>query len=197
MTRLTSRFSTSKLPDTSDVRERILEAVEQAIDRVEDVVQDAPSPKEAADSLRRQRFVRSAGTTIIAVAPTVARVAKPAMTKVAKHRMVRRGSRRAVVVAPFAMRAHPVLLGVGLAATAVGGAFAVRRMLAKRADSSSTELERAHDRYVEDFDPTRFNLDEEVERMEDEGGEPSAGSSSSRERRFVRSGNGSARATQG
>ena len=59
MTRLTARFSKSQLPETSELRERILEAVEQAMDRIEDVVQDAPSPKEAADGIRRQRFVRA------------------------------------------------------------------------------------------------------------------------------------------
>jgi hypothetical protein len=181
MTRLTERFSRSKLPDSTDLRERILEAVEQAIDRVEDVVQDAPSPKEAADHLRRQRLVRSAGTTIVAIAPTV--------TRMAKNRHVRRTSRRAALAAPFAMRAHPVLMGVGLAATAVTGALLIRRAIARRAELDSTtssQLQQAQDRYVEDFDPTRFNLEEEVERMEDEGGEPSAGSAAA-ERRFVRS----------
>lgn len=187
MTRFSERFSKADLPATTELRERILEAVEQAMDRIEDVVQDAPSPKEAADSLRRQRFVRSAGTTILAVAPTVARVARPTVVRVAKNRHVRRGSRRAAVAAPFAMRAHPVLMGVGLAATAVGGAFAIRRKLAQRADSSTKELQRAHDRYVEDVDPTRFSLEEEVERMEDEGGEPSAGSVTGLDSRFVRS----------
>lgn len=179
MSRLSARFSKSQLPDSSELRERILAAVEQAIDRVEDVVADAPSPKEAADSLRRQRFVRSAGTTIVAIAPTVA--------KVAKNRHVRRSSRRAAAAAPFAMRAHPALMGIGLAATAVGGAMAVRRMLAKRSASSSSELVRAHDRYVEDVDPTGFSLEEEVGRMEDEGGEPSAGAAGSMGGRFVRS----------
>ncbi len=179
MTRLTERFSKSRLPDSSELRERILEAVEQAIDRVEDVVQDAPTPKEAADSLRRQRFVRSAGTAIVAAGPTVARMAK--------SRRLRRGSRRAALAAPFALRAHPVLMGIGLATTAVTGALLLRRALAKRSGSeSSSELELAHDRYVEDFDPTQFNLDEEVERMEDEGGEPSAGSAAT-DRRFTRS----------
>lgn len=179
MTRLTARFSKSKLPDSTELRERILEAVEQAIDRVEDVVQDAPSPKDAADGLRRQRFVRSAGTTIVAIAPTVARVAK--------NRHVRRGSRRAAVAAPFAMRAHPVLVGVGLAATAITGALMLRRAIVKRNSANAgNELVQAHDRYVEDVDPTRFSLEEEVERMEDEGGEPSAGSAGS-DRRFVRS----------
>ena len=135
--------------------------------------------------MRRQRFVQAAGTTVVAIAPTV--------TRLARNRHVRRGTRRAAVAAPFAMRAHPVLMGVGLAATAVGGAFAVRRALARRAASGSpTELERAHDRYVEDVDPTRFSLEEEVERMEDEGGEPSAGSTN---RRFVRA--DGHRATQG
>jgi hypothetical protein len=187
MTRLTKRFSKSTLPDSTELRERILAAVEQAIDRVEDVVQDAPSPKEAADHIRRQKLVRTAGTTIVAIAPTVARAAK--------NRHVRRGSRRAAVAAPFAMRAHPVLLGVGLATTALTGAIMIRRALARRAagDDSRSELELAHERYVEDFDPTRFNLEEEVERMEDEGGEPSAGSAG-QTRRFVRS-NGQ-RATQ-
>lgn len=182
MTRLTSRFSKSRLPEPQDLRERILDAVEQAIDRVEDVVSDAPSPKQTADRLRRQRVVRSAGTTIVAIAPTVARVAR--------NRHVRRGSKGAVRLAPHALRAHPVLMGVGLAAAALGGVALLRRRRAasQLATASNRSLERAHDSYVEDVDASHFDLTEEVERMEDEGGEPSAGSApAGRDRRFARS----------
>lgn len=178
MTTLTKRFSKSKLPDSTEMRERILEAVEQAIDRVEDVVKDAPSPKEAADNLRKQRIVRSAGTTMVAIAPAVARAAR--------NRRLRGGSRRAALAAPFALRTHPVLMGVGVAATALTGALLLKRALSRftHGSSSSDELQEAQDRSVEEFDPTGFSLDEEVERMEDEGGEPGTGSAPS-DRRFV------------
>lgn len=182
MTPFTKRFSKASIPDaselrdrfpdTSDLRARILDAVEQAIDRVEDVVADAPSPKEAAARVRRQRVVQQATSAAVAAAPYVARAAR--------SRHVRRNSSRAARVAPLALRAHPVLLGIGLAASAVSGVLLFRRLRAQHASTSdatvgASGLQRRHDRYVEDS--TRFDLTEEVQRMEDEGGEPSAGAS--------------------
>lgn len=190
MSRLTRKFPTRRssidLPDTSALRERILEAVEQAIDRVEDVVSntDVPSASDTAKRVRKTRAWEMAGTAVAAAGPTVVRAAR--------NRHVRRHSTRAARIAPLAVRSHPVLLGVSLAIAAVAG-FGIAKRLKARHASEGAGLLRAHDRYTEGVDSSDFSLTEEVSRMEDEGGDPGAydGTPASRSRRFVRSGNGS------
>ena len=106
--------------DTAAIRQRIMAAVEEAMDRAEAALDQAPSTEEvvvhaskAADSVRRSRAVELATTAIAAGVPVVTR-------QVRKRVLSRRTASRmpAVMVVPVAVaRRHPVVLGVTVLAS--------------------------------------------------------------------------------
>jgi hypothetical protein len=170
-----AKHSASQL-DTSAIRARVMDAVEDALDRAEDALKDAPSATEAAARVRRSRAVEAASTAVAAGVPIAVKALRTRATR--KHAM-----KAARFTAPKVMRMHPVLLGAGVVGGALLGLDAARRLRNRRlADSKLQGQELASG--------ARFDLDEEVARMEDEGGEPGAYAtgSTSRRNRFVRSG---------
>jgi hypothetical protein len=155
-----------------EVRDRILDVVEQAIDRISDVVEDTPTPGEAAQSMRRYTRNRElASAAFIAGAPALARAARERI-------MSRRASRSTFAVIPVTVASRPLLIGTGVVGGVVASALLIRAIRKRRA-RRTTE--------ITEFDPTRFDLEDEVARMQDEGGD-AAGAAEARYRRFVRSG---------
>lgn len=176
-------------PDTDMLRARIMEVVDEALDRVEsayiaasDLVADAPTASEAARRMRRSRAVESASAVVAAGLP------------IATKALRSRGARRSAKVAPFVLRRHPVVFGASLLGAAVIGAVAMKRRHDNRSGASDSAS--PFDEEL-DSDSGAYDLDLEVTRMEAEGGEPSGGSASSGDsvatsggvtrRRFVRS----------
>jgi hypothetical protein len=168
-----AKHSASQL-DTSAIRARVMDAVEDALDRAEDALKDAPSASEAADRVRHSRAVEAASTAVVAGVPIAFRALRTRATR--KHAV-----KAARFAAPKVVRAHPVLLGAGLVGGALFGIRTARRLRARR--MTDTELQGQ-----ELASGARFDLDEEVARMEGEGGEPGASAPvSTSRRRFVRS----------
>jgi hypothetical protein len=170
MSRARTSTSSLELPAADEVRERILGAVEQAIDRVS----DATSPAESAGSMRRYMRNRElASAALIAGAPALARVARERL-------VTRRARRSAFAIVPATVVSRPFLIGTGVIGGVIASVLVIRAIRRRRAAKH-------HRPELASFDPTRFDLDDEVARMQDEGGDP-AGAASARSRRFVRSG---------
>lgn len=168
-----ARLLKDRTPDLDDValRARIIEVVEGAIDQVDTLLADARRPttedaKEVVERVRDSRAVERAGTLIAAGAPFAVRMARAQMN--------RRNARRAARAMPLLARTHPVLLG----ASVVGGALLGMELVARRrrgADEepeSTKRLARRAERQA--GRATGYDLEEEVARMEGEGGEPGA-----------------------
>lgn len=180
MSHLLSRARTSAsnldLPAPDELRERILDAVEQAIDRVGTVIEDAPSPSEAAHRMRRHtRNVELASAAIVAGAPALARAAHERIVQ-------RRAAKSVVAFVPVSVAvSRPLLIGSGVVGGVVASALVLRAIRKRRAARHVRETEQSA------IDATRFDVDAEVARMQYEGGNP-AGSEQAQTRRFVRSG---------
>ncbi len=170
-------------PDTSDLRERIKDIVDDAIERVGDIVDGSDRTGRAGDAARsvgrNAKLVDLAPAAIMAVGPGVVR----AMRERAAAR--RTFATRTLAVVPVAVTRRSMLVGGGAAAGVVAGLLLARWAIKRRAARrrAAEDLSIQHDTYVAEIDPKQFDLEAEVERMEDEGGDPSG----SRVRRFVRS----------
>jgi hypothetical protein len=171
MTRLPSKLRRSggTTGNVSDLRDRILEIVGDAVDQVGAALEEAPKPtmddaRDAAERVRTSHVVEAAGAAIAAALPLAARVAR--------RQVNRRNARHAATALPFIMRRHPVVMGASL----VGGALLGLELLhRRRAPSDSARTRRLARRAdAQAGIATGFDLDEEVARMEGEGGEPSA-----------------------
>lgn len=190
MDRARSTVSDYDLPAASDVRERVLDLLEQAVDRVSDAVEEAPDPRsralEAARSVgRNTRRSELATAAIVAGAPAVARA-------IAERVAARRAPVRSTVKAvPAVVLSRPALIGMGIGAVALGGLLAVRFM--RRRGSTADEHEAIEERSSEEssgrVSTTGDQVDEAIARMQDEGGDPGdAEHAQAPSRRFVRSG---------
>lgn len=127
-----------RMPDTSALRARVMDAVEDALDRVEDAMADAPRPKEVATKAKSSRAGELAMAAVTAGLPIV--------TSALKSRGTRTAAKRAARMAPMvAVRAHPVLLGLSLVGGAALGVAALRRLRAPGGEGAA-ELEAAHTR---------------------------------------------------
>lgn len=120
-----------RAPDAALVRAWISDAVQDALDRAESAVSDAPSAAEVAERLRRRRYGELALTAAGAGVP----IARSALIRHAR----RRSSRKAVMVAvPVMMRAHPVTFAATIiGGAAIGGAAVALRRRARRADGDA------------------------------------------------------------
>jgi hypothetical protein len=159
-------------PDIDDaaLRARIIEVVEGAIDQVDTLLSDARRPtaddaREVVERVRESHVVERAGALVAAGAPLAMRFARTQMN--------RRNAKRAVRVMPVFVRTHPLLFG----ASVVGGALLGMELLTRRrgrddAPESTERLTRKADRRA--AIATGFDLEEEVARMEDEGGDAGA-----------------------
>ena len=88
-----------------------------------------------------------------------------------------------------------MVFGASLVAAAAGGVMWASRR-ARRQRSEDSALRAKHDSYVNGAHPAGFSLDDEIERMEGEGGDPGATTASGADsKRFVRS-NGSGAAAR-
>jgi hypothetical protein len=187
-----SDLSDARVPDTGDLRERLKDIVEEAVDRVGDLV-DRDSASGAARSVSRNaRLADLAPAALVAVGPGVVRALRE------RHQASRSSAVGSVLaVVPMAVTRRRALMGGGVVAGMVAGVmvarWAYRRRSARR--RAAEELAMEHDAYVQSVDPGRFDLEAEVARMEGEGGEPASGSgdddagsaASPSRRRFVRS----------
>jgi len=139
------------VPDTTVLRSRIMAAVEEALDRAEAAVHDAPSATEAAKKVRQSR---AADATLAAVSASA-----PIVMSALRARATRKAATR---VAPWALRAHPVLLGASVVGGAALGVMAVRRRRTEDAEAS---------KHYELSPDASASLDDQVARMSGEGGD--------------------------
>ena len=173
MNRAKDKAKHVELPDTSELRSRIMDAVEEAIDRAESAVHDAPSPKEAAERVKTSRVGEATTAAIAAGLPIV--------ISAVKGRAKGKAARRAAKVAPLAARSHPMLLGAAMVGGVALGLAAMRRRAAMAAKTSSGD---AHYELSRD---ARSELKDDVARMEGEGGDLGAYDAEPKPlRRFVR-----------
>lgn len=159
------------LPDTTVLRARVMAAVEEALDRAEDAWNDAPSAKDAAGRVRDSRAAEA--TVASAERVRSSRAGEAAVTAVAavlplaasflRDRAKSKAAMRAARIAPIAMRAHPVLLGASVVGGVALGVAAVRRM-----QSEGSRDDDAHD---ELSGSAKTSMDNQVSRMEGEGGD--------------------------
>lgn len=184
-----NRARTNRLPDTTVLRARVMAAVEEAMDRIEDVMHDAPTPREAAGRVLDSRAAEAATANAERVrtsrageaTATAAAAALPVVVSFLRDRAKSKAALRAARVAPFVFRSNPVLLGASVVGGAALGVAAIRRMRADAAarDEAGGEMSA----------PARTVLAEEVSRMEGEGGDPGAYDGTPTPlRRFVRAG---------
>lgn len=175
--RIQSRAKDIELPASQEVRDRILDFVEQVVDRTSTVIEDAPTPGEAARRVRRSRAIEVTSGALATALPIGLeylrdrRADVAAMSTPAKTAIVLR-------TAPKALRLHPAVTGIALAGGVAGAAMLVRkRVKARRAEQALRDrgVVAAGDDFSSQADSNRFDLDEEVARMADEGGEPSRG----------------------
>lgn len=142
---------------SGSLMERAKDLVEDVIDRVEGVVEDRPSARDAAGELRRNgRAADLASAAVVAIGPAVMRTLRD-------RRMQRMARRRTVAV----VVARPVVLGSGLAAAAVGG-WALLRLARRLRGTGTAKLQQRNDAFVAGTDPTSYTLEQEVGRMLDD-----------------------------
>jgi hypothetical protein len=170
----------------AELRERVFDAVEVALDRVDDVPHARDAVLDMARNVRiDSRRAELARAAIVAGAPSVLRAART--------RLARRHAPRGLRVVPVVIVSRPFLVGAGVVGVAITGALVVRSVRARRRARQELAVEQpidvAHDAYVESVDPESFDLEVEVERMDSEGGVAQEGSSSEEpaSRRFARS----------
>lgn len=165
----------------SDLRGRVLDLFEQVLDRMGDVVEEAPERRanamDAARSVGRQvRSSEIASAAVVAGAPAVARA-------ISERVASRRSAAAAVKTVPAIVLSRSAVLGLGVGAVALGGYATyriVRRRRASGASEGSGQVEHVRD-----------ELDDAIARMQDEGGEPAgSGEEPPPSRRFVRAGSG-------
>lgn len=183
--RRTARHTASHLDviDTTALRTRILDAVEDAIDHAESLLRQAPgiddtkdAAADAAKRVRRSRAIEATGAAVAAGAPFV--------TGAIRSRLNARNARKAGRLVPNVLRAHPAVFGAAVVGGALAGVAVARRM---RSDSSSDKLlEESPDDQLDEG----LVVGGQVARMEDEGGEPAASEGAPRRFGSVRSGNG-------
>lgn len=181
MDRARTTVSDVDLPAASELRERVLDIVENMIDRVGDVVDDttSTSPRDRAMGAARgiQRHTRGselASAAAVAAAPAIARA-------IGERIAARRASTLSVKSVPAVVLSRPALIGLGAGAAIAGGLVAVRLVRRRR---RRLEAEKPG----EDFDSRTYDVDEAVAQMQDEGGSPDGGGHAQRStRRFVRS----------
>lgn len=170
--------------DAKALRARVLDIVEDAMGQVEDLLHDAPGKDEAvaaAGRVRHSRAVELVGTAVAAGVPIA--------SQLVRRHASRRNATRVARVMPFVVRTHPVLFGAAVVCGAIVGVELLRRRRAS-GDEGNWRLLRRAERHQEEA-ATGFDLDEEVARMEDEGGDPGAyGPVPRHKRRFVRAGDG-------
>ncbi|MEO6867348.1 MAG: hypothetical protein ABI200_04945 [Gaiellales bacterium] len=178
MTKMLNRAKKSindiEFPDAGEIRSRVMDAVEQALDRLDDVVSDAPSASEASSRLRNSAAVNAASTFVVA--------SIPAAVSALRSRATRTSTSRAARMVPSVVRIHPMIFGVAVLGGAAVGIVIVRTR-ARKKEEQAIEEQRA--------------LDKAKARMEGEGpmpgvyldtgpSNPPETSSGSAERRFVR-----------
>lgn len=116
--------------DTTALRRRMLAAVEEAIDHAEELLQDAPdvaqARRRAVQGVRGSRVVEAAGPLLAAGAPIAARAVRAHLSA--------RTARRAAALAPYALRAHPAMLGAAVVGGVALGVELVRRQATDDAD---------------------------------------------------------------
>ncbi|MCW2927877.1 MAG: hypothetical protein JWM86_1845 [Thermoleophilia bacterium] len=175
MSRLTDRINSRtniELPATQELRDRVLDFVEQVVDRTSGVIDDAPTPSEAARRVRRSRAIEVASGAIATAVPIGVEYLRDRREQVAS---MSTPAKTALVLrtAPKVLRFHPAVRTVALAGGVAGAALLVRRKIRSRRAERS--LQAGSDRFASQASANRFELDEEVARMADEGGQPSSG----------------------
>jgi hypothetical protein len=160
-----------KQPDVDQdaLRAKLVDVLESAIDQVEALVADAPRPsaedaRQVASRVRESRVVEKVGTAIAAGAPIAMRVAR--------QQMNRRNAKRAMRFVPLIARRHPLIFGASVVGGALLGMELLSRARSPRDAASTKRLAWRADRQAELA--TGFDLDEEVARMEGEGGDTGA-----------------------
>lgn len=184
------------MPDTAVLRARVMAAVEEALDRAEDAWHDAPTATKGA--AKRVRSSRAAEATAASAdkarnsrvgEATSAAVAAglPVALSFVRDRARSKAARRAAMLAPkVALRSSPVLLGAAAIGGVALGVAAVRRLRAEGSDAPRG------DAHYELSNGSAASLDDDdVQRMEGEGGDLGAYDSDAAQlRRFVRSADG-------
>lgn len=150
--------------DLGALRSRVQGIVEEAVDQVEHLLKEAPTAKDAreaaehtAEKVRSSRAMETAVGLVAAGAPAAAHFARSQLN--------RRNARRASKAFPSVVRTHPLVIGAAVAASAIVGVELLRR----RRSSGGGLLGRGNAKPA-----TGLDLDEEVARMEGEGGDPGA-----------------------
>ncbi len=186
MNRISSRASNVDLPEASDLRERVFDTLEEAIDRIGDLGDPRSGVLDAAAGVRRHSRLSDLGVAVLVATG-------PAIFRALRERFTRPSPRARVIAAvPVIVTRRPVLIGGGVFAGLLAGFFLARAIRRTRAAERGDEqqLLAEHEEYAASVDPSSFDIDREVARMQDEGGEPDGAESArgGRRRRFARSG---------
>lgn len=164
--------------DMTALRAKVMDVVEEAIDRAEAALHDAPRPSEVA-GLAKQRAERVRRSQTVEAATAALGASMPFIVEAVKRRVTTRNARRAAKFTPWALRAHPVLFGAAVAGGALIGVAYLRHQRQEQRELTSSSggdagLRSAHERFEARADG--FDLEDEVARMEAEGGEPAGAS---------------------
>lgn len=158
--------------DFAALRERLQAMVGEAVDQVERAWSEAPSASDAkAAAGARVEQVRD--SRAIETLAGLAATAAPVVAGFARRQVNRRNARHAAKALPLVVRAHPVLMGATIAAGALVGVELLRRRHLASNGATERRLQRRADARRSSL-ATGFDLDEEVARMEGEGGDPGA-----------------------
>lgn len=158
--RLRSTARDFDAPDVDELRERVYSAVEDALARAGNLIDDAPDRDDIVRGVRqRSRSAELAASAALAAAPHALRMARSRVLRGRRSRAA-----KLVAVVPVAVTRRSVFATGGVGVALVGGFFVARWAWRRRQAAMDAS------RGAGVIDGTDLEL--QVERMEDEGGEP-------------------------